>query len=215
MPQNYKYLRLFPLTLVVYPSEYLNLHIFEPRYKQLINECVDSGETFGIPVFMGNEMTAYGTEIEILSVEKRYANGEMDIKTRGVNNFFIHDVFAPTPERLYHAGQVETLPYDDSEEDTVRVKLEDCIRDFYNLVSPETVLNFNFSGALSNHFGHKVGLSFEQEYDLLQMRAEYERQTYMLNHLLGVIPVLQETERLKDRIKQNGHFKRITAPTVI
>ncbi|MEO1628994.1 MAG: LON peptidase substrate-binding domain-containing protein, partial [Bacteroidota bacterium] len=45
---------LFPLKLVVYPGEQLNLHIFEPRYKQLIRECEQNKVTFGIPAFIND-----------------------------------------------------------------------------------------------------------------------------------------------------------------
>ncbi len=211
MQQNYKYLRLFPLNLVVYPNERLNLHIFEPRYKQLINDCITHGDTFGIPVYIGNKMADYGAELEILALAKLYENGDMDINTRCVSTFRIEDVFEPTEAQLYSAANVVTAAFDNSEEDSVRMKLEDYIRDFYRIVSPNTALDFDIKSPLSNHFGHNVGLSLEQEYELLLMEAEYERQNYMLNHLMQVMPVLQETERLKDRIKQNGHFRKLTA----
>ncbi len=211
MQQNYKYLRLFPLNLVVYPRENLNLHVFEPRYQQLINECIASGDTFGIPIYMDNKMMDYGCEVEILALVKLYENGEMDIATRGVSIFEISEVFEPIDNRLYVSATVSNTKFDDTEEDGVRMKLEDYIRDFYRLVSPNTALDFSIKAPLSNHFAHKIGLSFKQEYELLLMAAEYERQNYMLNHLMQVIPVLQETERLKDRIMQNGHFRKLTA----
>lgn len=211
MEQNYKYLRLFPLTLVVFPHENLNLHIFEPRYKQLINECLASGDTFGIPVFKDEKMEMYGTEIEILSVEEVYDGGEMDIKTRGKSLFEIKDIILPNEDCLYTAGNIVTIDFDESEDDTVRVKLEDLIRDFYSIVSPQTEVSFNSKAPLSDYYGHKIGLSFRQEYELLRLTTEYERQSYMLQHLMHVLPILQETELLKDRIKQNGHFKKLTA----
>ena len=211
MQQNYKYLRLFPLNLVVYPGENLNLHIFEPRYQQLINECIANGETFGIPVCIDNKMMDYGAEVEILALVKLYENGEMDITTRGVSAFVLGEVFEPSDNRLYSGASVSIIKFDDTEEDGVRMKLEDYIRDFYNIVSPTTPLDFSIKTPLSNNFGHKIGLSFKQEYEMFLMTAEYERQNYMLNHLMQVIPVLNETERLKDRIKLNGHFRKLSA----
>lgn len=211
MQQNYKYLRLFPLNLVVYPGENLNLHIFEPRYQQLINECIANGETFGIPVHIEGKMMDYGCEIEILALVKLYENGEMDIATRGVSIFEINEVFEPIDSRLYSSATVSDTKFDDTEEDSVRMKLEDYIRDFYSIVSPNTALDFNIKIPLSNYFAHKIGLSTRQEYELLLMAAEYERQNYMLKHLMQAVPVLQETERLKDRIRLNGHFRKLSA----
>ena len=75
---------LFPLNLVVFPGERLNLHIFEPRYKQLIKDCLESGSTFGIPSYVLNK-TEFGTEVQIEEVTKTYSDGRMDIKTIGIS----------------------------------------------------------------------------------------------------------------------------------
>ena len=81
------FLPLFPLQIVVFPNENLNLHIFEPRYKELINECEKEGTTFGIPAFLKQKVMEFGTELEVIKVEKRYGKGEMDIKTKGIGLF--------------------------------------------------------------------------------------------------------------------------------
>ena len=73
---------LFPLNIVAYPGELVNLHIFEPRYKDLVRDCIEAESTFGIPTYNGKTMS-YGTEVEILKVEKVYKDGRMDIRTRG------------------------------------------------------------------------------------------------------------------------------------
>ncbi|MGZ7270792.1 hypothetical protein ACXWPZ_09350, partial [Streptococcus pyogenes] len=59
---------------------------------------------------------------------------------------------------------------------------------------------------------HQLGLSVEQEYMLLQRRRESERQSIVLAHLIAILPVVEETERLKDRVKLNGHFKNLIPP---
>jgi Lon protease-like protein len=78
---------IFPLGIVVYPGEALNLHIFEPRYKQLINECFTQKKPFGIPVVLDKQMQEFGTLVEIESIAKQYEGGEMDIHTRGTKVF--------------------------------------------------------------------------------------------------------------------------------
>ena len=82
-----KFLPVFPLSLVAFPGERLNLHIFEPRYKQLIQDCQDEGKTFGIPAYIDDHLNEFGTEMELTSIEKVYEDGSMDIKTRGVQVF--------------------------------------------------------------------------------------------------------------------------------
>src|SRR5580658_4764706 len=101
-----KFLPIFPLNVIIYPGQYLNLHVYEPRYKQLINECKDEDKTFGIPSVFKESLNEYGTEMELLEVSKTYDNGEMDIKTRGLKIFRIMEVLREVPGKLYPAAVV-------------------------------------------------------------------------------------------------------------
>ncbi|MBI3883147.1 MAG: LON peptidase substrate-binding domain-containing protein [Sphingobacteriales bacterium] len=83
------FIPIFPLGIVVYPGEDLNLHIFEPRYIQLINYCRETKKPFGIPSVINNKMMEMGTLVEIAEVTTVYENGEMDIKTKGIKPFRI------------------------------------------------------------------------------------------------------------------------------
>ncbi len=91
------FLPLFPLQLVVFPGEKLNLHIFEPRYKQLIREVEQNGTTFGIPSYIDGKVMDVGTEIRLISVEKRYEDGQMDIRTEGMGLFRIIELYRVAP----------------------------------------------------------------------------------------------------------------------
>ena len=77
------FIPIFPLSIVVYPGESLNLHIFEPRYKQLINECFTQKKLFGIPAVIESRLQDFGTLIRISEITTIHDNGEMDIKTNG------------------------------------------------------------------------------------------------------------------------------------
>ena len=65
------FIPIFPLNLVVYPGEALNLHIFEPRYKQLINECVANKKPFGIPSVLKDKISEMGTLMRIKENRRR------------------------------------------------------------------------------------------------------------------------------------------------
>ena len=77
------FIPIFPLGIVVYPGEKLHLHIFEPRYKQLIKECKELNKPFGIPAVINNRLQEIGTLVEIVDIVQVYENGEMDIRTPG------------------------------------------------------------------------------------------------------------------------------------
>ena len=207
-----EYLPLFPLNIVVYPGEKLNLHIFEPRYKQLVLDCVMAEKTFGIPTYIQNGVGQYGTEVEILSIEKKYDNGEMDIRTRGLRVFKVIKFDKTAPGRLYAGGEVETVAYTNDEDIVTKTKITELLQQLYQALGLQSLaidLTDNFT---SFSIAHQLGLNLEQEYALLQLERESDRQEAIRQHLEAILPIVLETERLKERVKQNGHFKTLNPP---
>lgn len=198
------FLPLFPLNLVAFPGEPVNLHIFEPRYIQLINECIREEKTFGIPVFLRNNIMSFGTEMSVSQVYKRYEDGRMDIRTRGRRVFQLDQFVNPVPDKLYAGGDITFLPNAPSAQ--VMPGLLDRVRKLYTLLQ----IPFHFdleTGNFSFEVAHKVGMSIDQEYDLLRLLSETERQVFLIRHLEEVLPVVSEMERTKERIRMNGHFR--------
>ena len=103
------FIPIFPLAIVVYPGEDLNLHIFEPRYKQLITECHKTKKPFGIPSVINNNVAEMGTLMHISEITKTYDNGEMDIKTSGQKIFRILEIIKEVPDKLY-SGAIVNYP---------------------------------------------------------------------------------------------------------
>ncbi len=200
-----RYLPFFPLKLAAFPGEQLNLHVFEPRYKQLINECIDENRTFGIPVF-GENMQQYGSEMEVIEVVKRYPDGEMDITTRCLNALKIHSFDEKAPGKLYAAGEVESIENILDATPEQWQELKRLGKELISILKMDDTLDVDL---LTNSFelAHKLGLTLEQEYDMLQMARESKRQSYMISHLQRAIPLIREMESAKDRIKMNGHFQ--------
>ncbi len=202
-----KTLPLFPLSLIVYPGEDLNLHIFEPRYRQLISECIEEERTFGIPAFINNKLPGYGTEMHVTTLHKRYDDGRMDVKSKGLGVFQLVNFENPVAGKLYAGGDVELVEPGDGFSAHVDA-LAERVEQLYNLLQIEAdydpvVENFSYRVA------HKVGLSVEQEYELLTLESEAERQLFLIQHLNKVLPVVSDMERTKQRIRMNGHFKNL------
>jgi Lon protease-like protein len=203
-----KFLPLFPLNLVPFPLEDLNLHIFEPRYRQLINESLDNGTTFGIPVFLDGKLPGFGTEVRVIKLSKRYDDGRMDVQTQGIKVFRIIDFQNPVEMKLYSGGVVELFPEPEISP-SVMVGLLQRVETLYKLLGETHSFDVNKPQPYSFQIAHKIGLSLEEEYSLLKMPTEAERQGFLIQHLERVIGVLQEVERTKERIKLNGHFKNL------
>lgn len=208
------FLPMFPLRLVAFPGELLNLHIFEPRYKQLINECEANGTTFGIPAYFDDKVQDIGTEIEVVSIDKRYPKGEMDLRTRGIGLLKILEFFPKVENRLYTGAEVERLGYDTEGEFVGYERILDHLGELYRVMNiqkplPEHTPDFN-----TYQIAHLVGFSIEQEYEMLCIPEEIGRQEFMLRHLEHLLPTAREMEELRKKVQMNGHFKNLLPPVV-
>jgi Lon protease-like protein len=204
------FIPIFPLGIVVYPGESLNLHIFEPRYKQLINECNESKKPFGIPTVIANKMQDHGSLVEITEISKVHDNGELDIKTKGIRVFRILEIIKEVPDKLY-SGAIVNYPetYEQGNPDMMR-KVMNSIRDLHELLKVSKVFKKEDNEIRCYDVAHHVGLSLEEEYEMLGLFDERQRQEYLKRHLTKVIPMIAEMEVLKEKIKLNGHFKNLS-----
>ncbi len=205
-------LPLFPLNLVAFPGEKLNLHIFEPRYRELVRDCFTEGITFGIPPYLDNAVQELGTEMRLLSVEKTHAGGEMDIKTEAIGVFRVRKFMRQAPGKLYAAGQVDDIGQDDEADEGLRAIIAGQVRQLYEALGLRKLLLQLAPDFKIFDVAHHIGLSTEQEYRLLGTTAEQERQELVREHLERLLPAVLEAERLKERVKQNGHFKHLQPP---
>ncbi len=201
-------LPLFPLNLVAYPHEDVNLHIFEPRYRQLINECLEEGKTFGIPPFINKRLMGYGTEIQVLSLSKRYDDGRMDVKTRAIRVFRITDFQNPLKGKLFSGGEVIFIDNEELSEE-INTYLLSLVERIYGILKVKVDYNKPDYQPFSYRIAHKIGLSIKEEYELLTIGSESSRQILLIEHLERIIPVVEEVERTKQRIALNGHFKNL------
>jgi ATP-dependent Lon protease len=208
-----RFLPMFPLKLVVFPNEKLNLHIFEPRYKQLIMECEAEGKTFGIPAFIDNKMMELGTEMRLIAIEKRHAKGEMDIRTEAIGLFKIVDFYNQAIGKMYGAADIETLKIPETEGDFLKNEtILAQVAELFQLLNVNKELPTDIAHFKTYDVAHYVGFSIEQEYDFLCIRTELERQDFMEKHLKTVLPVVKEMDYLRQRALLNGHFKNIVPP---
>jgi len=206
---------LFPLGLVAFPKERLNLHIFEPRYKQLITECFEEEKTFGIPPFKANMPLELGTEMEVVEISKIYDDGKMDIKTRGLRAFKIIDFYSKINGKLYPGAEVEFIEEVAEMPDILQFQqVMTLIKELYSIMQLDQEAPEWDEGFSIFEIGHKLGLSFEQEVQLLKTSSEAERMSYVKMHLEEFLPKVKEMEELKARVKMNGHFKNIIPPEI-
>lgn len=205
-------LPLFPLQLVVFPGEELNLHIFEPRYRQLVQDAEQEQLTFGIPAFIDDRVMSIGTEVELLGVAKRYPNGESDINTRGVGLFRLEDYVAVMQGKLYAGGMVERVEPELAEDPINNAHILMLVRQLFDLLRVKKELPLTDAEMTTYRFAHHIGLSLEQEYQLLCTFEAHTRQAMLIEHLERITAIVRESEALRRKAQMNGHFKNIIPP---
>lgn len=199
-----EWLPFFPLNLVAFPGEPLNLHVFEPRYKELVEDSLKGDQRFGIPSYVKNTIE-WGTEMQILEVCKEYDDGRKDIKTKALRLFEVVSFKNPWEGKPYAGGTVRYVDYIDNEDTGLKKEIIDLIKKMYELVQIEGTV-FNDELRMFD-FAHRLGLSKEEEFELLKITEERHRQEFVFRHLNKIIPQLRNIQDTKERIKLNGHFR--------
>ncbi len=198
-------LPLFPLQSVFFPGETVPLHIFEERYRDLINDCRMEAITFGIPVYIDKKIE-YGTEVQLVEVVNTYEGGEMDVVCVARQVFKVLTFENEMEGKRYAGGEIQFLDANNDADEVLRQDVLEKIEQLYVLMGVE-LPNVPSDKFNSYAFAHKMGLSFAQEYELLQLTNETERLNYIRLHLESTITILKQINNTKAVIEMNGHFK--------
>ncbi|MEM7548256.1 MAG: LON peptidase substrate-binding domain-containing protein [Bacteroidota bacterium] len=200
-----KYIPMFPLQIVVFPGETVRLHLFEERYKQLLEDCLRNQITFGIPTYYGGPLKE-GTEVELEKVFKTYPDGAADISVKGLQSFELISFDNPMENKLYAGGEITSFKNIDDDNLVLKEQLVELAEEMLKMIGmkDQVIISENLK---SFEIGHKIGLKLEEEVALLRLRRESERKKYIMDHLKKTIPVLRQMEDARTKIQANGHFR--------
>ena len=197
-------LPLFPLDVVLFPGTPLPLHIFEPRYREMIAECLDRKKSFGVVRAKEEGVAEIGCTAEIITVTKKYPDGRLDIVTEGRDRF---EVIQVNQERSFLQAEVLYLQDEPGkatpEEIALAVKLQGEIAQLAgaNTSDPPEIdasyLSFNLIAPLP------LDLDFKQT--LLGMKSEAERMQAIISYLEAILPNLRRTVLVRQKAGGNGH----------
>ena len=195
-------LPLFPLDVVLFPGTPLPLHIFEPRYKEMIGECLMQKSVFGVLRVEGENLADIGCTAEIVAVTKQYDDGRMDIVTQGRQRFELLEV---NQERAFLRGEILYVA-DDSEQPTDEefshaIELHKQILSLANAQqdlssSEESPLSYQLAGSLP------LDLDFKQK--MLRTRSEAERIRALVTYFETILPNLRRAVQIRSKAGGNG-----------
>jgi Lon protease-like protein len=196
-------LPLFPLDVVLFPGTPLPLHIFEPRYKEMIGESIANNSPFGVIRAQEQGLAEIGCTAEIVTVTKEYPDGRLDIVIEGRNRF---EVLQLNQERNFLRGEILLIadePGVPTSQETARaIQLHAEILDLAGAVQDlsaagNSILSFYLAGSLP------LDLDFKQK--LLELRSEPLRITTLIEHLDTILPKLHRASRARSTAGGNGH----------
>lgn len=190
----------FPLSLILLPGEEIPLRIFEPRYKQLVEECIDSSLPFGIPYMISETMSEIGSEVEIVKVVGRNANDDMVIMIRGKRNFKTLDFLPELPNKLYGGSIVEMLNTDFSSKNP---EIAVSVKTLKLNLSPElgTLIISDSINILD--IAKSLMLKSEEKYKLLTIKDKEAREHFILNQLRFVEMIRLQESKLENNFQLN------------
>lgn len=197
-------LSLFPLDDVLLPDAVLPLHIFEPRYKEMIGECLERNQAFGVIRSKEQELADIGCMAKIMSVTKKYDDGRMDIVTEGGDRF---EVMQLNQERSFLRGEV--MYFHDEAGSATPAQIAQAVKlhgEIVKLAGAEAQmpaeldpkqLSFRLAGSLP------LDLDFKQT--LLAMKSEAERLPAVIEFLEAVLPTMRRAVVVRNKARGNGH----------
>jgi Lon protease-like protein len=192
-------LPLFPLNVVLLPGADLPLHIFEPRYRQMVRDCLDSKSPFGILLALPNGIAGTGCTAEILEVTNRYEDGRCDILTVGREPFRIVELFNEEP---LLRGSIDFLE-DRSAPLNGRISAEliELYEVCHTLVFDDYPRDLDGSAEiqLSYRIAAKLPMDLLWKQRVLELRSEAERQERLVAYLREWAAHLQKSDTLRAR----------------
>ncbi len=196
---------IFPLDVVLFPGMSLPLHIFEPRYKLMIQRCIQEKVEFGVILALAEGLAKAGTTAAIVSVVKTYPDGQMDILTEGRSRFEPLRVFEEQPYLEASVNYLEDQQFEQNPKE--RAQLIDLYEKCHQLIHGRPANAIDLRPMATLAFQIAAALPFELEYRqaLLERRAEWERQVGLLDRLSEWLPQLQKMHNARRIGAGNGH----------
>ncbi len=196
---------LFPLGVVLLPTERLPLHIFEERYKELIGECLQADREFGLVFADDDGMRVAGTRAEVVDVLERFPDGRLNIMVEGKDRFRIVEV---TSGRPFDTAIIEDLSDEDERDVPVQDDLAECLRAYRRLAEAAGAEPDDFdpgAGSVAFQIAAVIDFTPELKQELLELRSEGERLAKLSGLLDRAVDAVLLQRTARERAAGNGH----------
>jgi Lon protease-like protein len=195
---------LFPLNVVLLPGVELPLHIFEPRYREMVKNCLEEKSEFGMLLSLPKGLARVGCTAEILNVAKRYQDGRMDILTSGRAPFRVVELFQENPLLEGHVDYLEDREI--AAPPRIQRELVELFEACHTLIFDDYPKNLDGAApqALSYLVAAALPMDLLWKQQILELRSEADRQERLVAYLREWAPHLQKAGSSRQRAAGNG-----------
>ena len=196
---------LFPLNLVLLPGEQAPLHIFEPRYQELIGECLEENEEFGLVLADEEGIREVGTRAGVIEVLERFDDGRLNVVVEGRERFRLVEL---TEGRSFATAEV--VDVDDDGETPTEEEVEQCLAAYDRVVKAADAeledLDFD-ADSIAFQIAARVDFGTEIKQGLLELRSERERVLRLAPMLNQAADAVRRDREIRDRASGNGRVE--------
>jgi Lon protease-like protein len=196
---------LFPLNLVLVPGEQAPLHIFEPRYRELIGECLDFGNDFGLLLEDDEGMREVGTRCNVIEVIDRFPDGRLNVVVEATARFQLLEV---TAGRSFRTAEVETVP--DESDTPSEDEVEEVLAAYARVVAAAEAelddLDLD-ADSVAYQIAARIDFGTEVKQGLLELRSERERVVKLAPMLNQAAEAVEREREIRARASGNGRVE--------
>ncbi|HYY34725.1 MAG TPA: LON peptidase substrate-binding domain-containing protein [Gaiellaceae bacterium] len=196
---------LFPLNLVLLPGEQAPLHVFEPRYKELIGECLEDNEEFGLVLADEEGIRDVGTRAGVIEVLERFDDGRLNVVIEGRERFQLVEL---TEGRSFQTAEI--VDVDDDGEEPTEEELEQCLVAYDRVVKAAEAdledLDLD-ADSIAFQIAARVDFGTEVKQGLLELRSERERVLRLAPMLDQAADAVRRDREIRERASGNGRVE--------
>jgi Lon protease-like protein len=195
---------LFPLNLVLVPGEQAPLHIFEPRYRELIAECLDRGRDFGLVLEDDAGMREVGTRCSVVEVLDHFPDGRLNVVVEARERVQLLEM---TQGRAFQTAEIENLP--DESDDPSEDEIEECLAAYARVVAAaEAELeDLDLDDSIAYQIASRIDFGTEVKQGLLEIRSERERVVRLAPMLNQAAEAVEREQEIRSRASGNGRVE--------
>lgn len=178
---DFKEVALFPLNVLLLPGSYGRLHIFEERYKQLINDCENGMAGFGIAYAVKADQKSMASWVQLHSIDKRLPNGEMDVTVYCSDLCEVNSISAFMGNKPYPGGYIKVMH--DSGDAPVPIELQAELQRFSEEVNLEWTETLTDKPYTLYELATVMGLNDAEKLEFVLLESTEQRVLYLINYL--------------------------------